>query len=430
MRHVRTAEAVYNPRAFKAREISMQTLTVLHSHKQIASLILLTLSVALAIPAHAQTFSVLWQFNGEDGNGPGTPVLDRGGNVYGSTVGGGPLGSPYGNVYKLAHAGSGYVLDNLYTFTPHNNNGYYPVGGLTFGPDGALYGTTEGGGSTGYGVVFRMTPQATICRAVTCYWDITAIYTFQGGTDVNGPYGNVTFDSAGNMYGTGGGGQYNQGAIFKLTHSGGSWTESVIYSFQGSAGSEPNPQLVLDAVGNIYGTTSAGGAHSWGAVYELSPSGSGWTEQVLYSFTNGSDGRSPSGGVVFDSAGNLFGSAANNGQNFGGTVFELSPGSGGWAFNLLYSLSGRMGPEASLTLDSAGNIYGTTFQDGVNELGSVFELSPSNGGWIYTDLHDFAGGSDGAHPTSSVALDANGNIFGTSNFAEGFNAGTIFEITR
>jgi uncharacterized repeat protein (TIGR03803 family) len=161
----------------------------------------------------------------------------------------------------------------------------------------------------------------------------------------------------------------------------------------------------------------------------LSPSGSGWTQQVLYSFLNQSDGRSPYGGVVFDHAGNLYGSAANNGQNFGGTIFQLSPGNGGWTFNLLYSLSGRMGPEASLTVDAAGNLYGTTYADGMHNDGSVFELSPSNGGWVYTGLHDFTGGNDGQGPASSVVLDANGNIFGTAYGGISFG-GVVFEIAR
>ena len=258
------------------------------------------------------------------------------------------------------------------------------------------------------------------------------IYGFLGGTDGSGPNGKVVFDAEGNLYGTTYyGGQYGLGTVYEATRSGGTWTETVLYSFDGTHGASPSASVVLDRVGNLYGTTSTGGAHNWGAVFELTPSGSGWTEQVLYSFTNGNDGRSPAGGLVFDSAGNLYGSTQHNGQGFGGTVFELSPSGGGWAFTLLYSLSGRAGPGDHLTLDAAGNLYGTTYQDGIDEQGSVFELSPSGSGWAYTDLHDFTGGNDGAAlPIGAVALDSSGNIFGTTSQGGRSFSGVIFEITR
>ena len=393
-----------------------------------SSLVILT--IALTVAGHSQTLTVLQTFGGTNGNDPGSPILDRAGNIYGTTVQGGPgeFGG-YGNVYKLARAGSGYVLDNLYNFTAHND-GAYPEGALTFGPDGVLYGTTSGGGSGGYGTIFKVTPPPTFCRSVTCPWSVSILYSFGEFNDGSGPYGNVVFDAAGNMYGTTYyGGQFNFGTVWKATRSGESWTESVIYNFDGPHGSFPTASVIVDGAGNLYGTTNAGGANGWGTVYELSPSGEGWTQQMLYSFQNHQDGRSPYGGVILDSAGNLYGSAQNNGQNLGGTIFELSPSGGSWTFNLLYSLSGRGGPAASLTFDSAGNLYGTTYADGVNNLGSVFELSPSNGGWVYTDLWDFAGGNDGKWPAASVALDANGNIFGTtSQGAIGY--GNVFEITR
>lgn len=379
------------------------------------------LTLVAAQPAQAQTFTVLHSFNGVDGNlVEAGPILDRAGNLYGTTQRGGQ--HDYGSVYKLSHAGSGWLFDPLYSFTLHEDGGYPDQGGLTIGPDGTLYGAA--------GNIFNLGPPARTCRSVMCAWHFTTLYTFRGGTDGENTNCKVVFDSEGNLYGTTYyGGQYGLGTVYEATRSGGTWTETVLYSFDGAHGAIPAGSVILDSAGNLYGTTSAGGPHNWGTVFELTHSGSGWTEQVLYNFTNGNDGRSPYGGVIFDSAGNLYGSAQYNGQNFGGTVFKLSPSGGGaWTFTLLYSLSGRGGPGNHLTRDSGGTLYGTTYQDGIYEQGSVFELSPSGGGWVYTDLHDFTGGDDGALPMGAVAIDATGNIFGTTSEG-GRGAGVIFEIT-
>ena len=163
---------------------------------------MLALCVALASPAYAQTLTVLQSFSGTNGNLPGPPVLDAAGNIYGNTQQGGPgeFGG-YGNVYKLAHAGSGWVLENLYNFTAHND-GAFPLGGPTLGPDGALYGTASGEGAGGRGTVFKLQPPATFCKSVTCPWNLTVLYSFSGSTDASDPYGDVVFDAAGNIYGT------------------------------------------------------------------------------------------------------------------------------------------------------------------------------------------------------------------------------------
>ena len=390
--------------------------------------LLLVLTMLTMQLAYAQTFTVLHRFNGIDGNLANAPILDRAGNLYGTTVEGGPgeFGG-FGNVYKLSHTGSGWVFNTLYDFTAHGDGAYPDNGGVTIGPDGTLYGTASFEGVGGNGTLFNLRPPVTFCRSIFCD-AITLLHAFGGGNDGNGPNGNLVFDAAGNIYGTtSGGGDYGYGTVFQATRSGGSWTETVLYSFSPANGINPTAGVILDSAGNLYGTTSAGGTHNWGTVFELTRSGSGWREQLLYTFTNGTDGRSPAGGLVFDSAGNLYGSAQHNGQNFGGTVFKLSPSSGGWTFTLLYSLSGLAGPADHLTLDSAGNLYGTTYQDGIYEQGSVFELSPSGGGWVYTDLHDFTSGDDGALPVGAVAVDTNGNIFGTTS--QGVY-GVIFEITR
>src|SRR5581483_3699775 len=146
--------------------------------------------------------------------------------------------------------------------------------------------------------------------------------------------------------------------------------------------------------GNLYGTATAGGTYGKGVVFELSPSGGGWTEHVLYTFQGGNDGGQPVAGLIFDNAGNLYGATASWGSGGGGTVFKLSPTGGAWTYSVLTSLTGGDGPVASLTLDRSGNLYGTTFMDDPAGYGSVFRLAPSGSGWTYTDLHDFTGGSD------------------------------------
>src|SRR5271166_2917290 len=167
-------------------------------------------------------------------------------------------------------------------------------------------------------------------------------------------------------------------------------------------------------------------------------SGGVCTENVLYRFQDGSDGAVPFGGVIFDNSGNLYGSTLVHGLGGGGTVFELSPANGNWTFSLLYSFIGSgFGPAASLTMDAAGNLYGTTDKNGAFGAGTVFKLTPSGGSWKYTSLHDFTGGSDGGNPFSNVTFDANGNLYGrtsaggdTSGDCQGLvGCGVVWEIT-
>jgi uncharacterized repeat protein (TIGR03803 family) len=211
----------------------------------------------------------------------------------------------------------------------------------------------------------------------------------------------------------------------------------ILYSFQGSKysdGSYPNGSLIFDQLGNLYGTTEDGGAYKGGTVFELSPgTGGGWTERVLYSFGNGSDGADPMASLTFDSAGNLYGTTYKGGSYGYGTVFELSPASGGlWTESVLHSFgSGTDGrnPEAKLTIDSAGNLYGTTVYGGTYtcgvgptaNCGVVFELSPTEGGWTEAVLHNFGKGCtlrlsecDGANPTAGVTFNSEGYLFGTT----------------
>ena len=407
----------------------------------------LALAIAFLIPlaatqaAQAENFNVIYTFSGEkDGANPYAGVtLDRAGNLYGTTYAGGAAG--LGTVFKLKRSGSGWIVNPLYSFTG-NNDGAQPRARVIIGPDGALYGTTLNGGGAGCagfgcGTVFSLRPPAFACKAAMCPWTETVLYRFTGGTDGGLPLGDLVFDRAGNIYGTTeeGGvphscGNLGCGVVYELMRSGSSWTESTLYQFTGGTdGETPNGGVVFDHSGNLFGTTVSGGAYNFGTVFELTPSGSGWTQNVLYNFQNLLDGKQPDTGVTFDASGNMFGTTVFGGAGNGGTVFELTPLAGEWIFSVVYGLTGNAGPFGNLSLDAAGNLYGTTYQDGEYDLGSSFKLSPSLGGWTYTSLHDFTGGSDGQYSLSNLVFDSSGNMYGTAAYGGEHGYGVVLEIT-
>ena len=387
--------------------------------------------LSLAPLARPQSFAVLHAFTGAgDGALPLSGfTMDRGGNLYGTASNGG-IYSPAGTVFKLTHSGAGWVLNPLYEFGQQSGDGANPLSGVVFGPDGSLYGTTNAGGS-GFGTVYKLQPPFTACKTALCYWSETVLYRFGAAPDGNLPTGNLIFDQAGTIYGTTeAGGAFGYGTVFKLTRSGNNWTEQVLYSFMsGQDGNDPSDGVVRDVAGNLYGTTPYGGIDhcqgSCGVVFELSPSGSGWMEQVLYRFQGVPDGQRPYAGLIIDSAGNLYGASYEGGSNSGGTVFELSPaGGGGWNYSILYNLTGsENGPFAKLTRDAAGNLYDSTIFPS-----TFFRLSPAGGGWNYTDLHDFSG-NDGMYPRGSLVLDSQGNIYGTASMGGTDDQGTAWQFT-
>jgi hypothetical protein len=407
-----------------------------------------------AITAQAQTLSVLHSFSGQgDGAVPTASLtVDRAGNFYGTTsIGGAAYGTAgYGTVFKLSRAGTGWILNTIYTFRG-GDDGANPYAGVVFGPDGALYGTTSNFGdpedyrgtnhydnSGEYGTVFRLTPPATVCGSFSCPWIKTVLYRFTGaGGDGAYPgYGNLAFDAAGNIYGTtmSGGGDggncdpYNNcGVVFRLTRSGGSWTESVLYSFSqtGNGGLIPFSGVVLDSVGNVYGTTAFGGpgGSGGGAAYQLTQSGSSWTLTVLHDFGGLNDGGNPFGGMIIDQQGNLYGTTSDGpAYNGNGTVFELQPSGDSWTYSTLTVLpasgDGGAGPADAPVMDAAGNLYATS------TAGFVFKLTPSGGSWIYTDLHNLNG-----EPIGGVVVDANGNLYGTTEDTSGSAWGEVWELT-
>jgi len=412
-----------------------------------AILVLLALAL-LTLPAQAQTFTVLHEFTGgEDGEIPLSGLtLDRGGNVYGTTTYGanqGCLGG-CGTVFRISRAG---VFTTLYRF--HGIDGDGPEANVTIASDGTLYGTTEFGGAQGTGNVYRLQPPTRAVANATGTWNETVIHTFGAYNDGEGVlpwWGSLIFDRAGNIYGTASAGGTGPcasggcGTVFELSPSNGAWTYNVLYRFTcGADGATPFSGVVMDADGRLYGTTDGNGSCQGGTAYQLTPNGSGWTESTMHQFQNLDDGGEPVGGLVLDAAANVYGATGNGGSGGGaGVVYELIPRGVGWTFTSLYRLPGGegAGPESALTMDAAGNLYGTTVYGGANRDGSVFKLTYNNGSWTYTDLHDFTGGADGSNPIGAVALDAGGNLYGTSEYGGtggscefGFGCGVAWKIT-
>ena len=411
--------------------------------RYIAARLVITL-VLIAFPvwtASAQTLTVLHTFSGgTDGGSPESALtMDSGGHLYGTALKG---ADGYGTVYKMTDEHGSWLFTNIYNFQGDsgNNDGAGPIAKVVIGPNGSLYGTTVAGGGDpngncadygyfGCGTVYNLQPPQSVCKSVSCPWHETQLLQMVNGPGGIYPFGAVAFDHAGDIYGTTNLGS-GLGTVYELTHSSGGWAASTLVSFTGSNGGEPYDTLVLDSSGNLYGTAVGGGANGYGVVFELSPTESGWTETILHSFTN-TDGNKPYGGLIFDSAGNLYGATSSGGSGNGGTVFELSPSGGSWQFNVLYNLAGtyEFGPQDSLTMDSAANLYGTTLGGGANSLGTVFKLTHSGNDWVYSDLYDFSAGADGCEPNGGVVLDSQGNIYGaTTSCADGY--GTVWKLTQ
>ena len=406
--------------------------------------VLLIALVALAISGPvsvAQSYTILHTFTGGvDGGEPYSGLsIDRAGNLYGTAAYG---GHGFGVAYELAHRNSGWIFHPLYNFAG-GTDGEGPLARVVFGANGALYGTTYAGGNVacgegyGCGTIFSLRPLATFCRAASCPWTHAVLYRFNGAADGANPlFGDVTFDASGNLYGTtanggnSGCGGAGCGTVYQLSHNGGGWSESVLYSFSGENGdgANPNAGVVFDAAGNLYGTTKAGGnPASNGTIFRLARSGSSWIETVLYAFGGQGDGYWPLSGLIFDQLGNLYGATTSGGAAGGGTLFALNSAG---TETTLYSFAGPVsgGPYGNLTMDAAGNLYGVTYDDGAFGNGAVFKLTPSPNGWIYTDLHDFTG-FDGRCPYGNVVIDAQGNLYGTTEGGGQYDYGVVWEVT-
>ncbi len=419
-------------------------------------LLVLLFVTFLAPPAQAQTFKVLYSFTGgEDGGWPQAgPTMDAAGNIYGTTFSGGDFGGDCtrygfagcGTVFMLSKQGVNWTFSSLYAFhggVAVTGDGSGPSAPVTIGPDGTLYSSTEEGGKLNQGTVFSLRPPAFPSPGVFYSWKEDVLYVFDGIAGGYSPrFGPIALDPSGAMYVTTYlGGAYNIGAVVELTPAGSGWKESVIHSFSGRDGCYADTGVILDASGNLYGTTNSGGAYGNGVVFQLVRSETGWIENVLYEFRGTDDGRNPAGTLTFDESGSLYGTTSTmGGPGNGGTVFKLTRSNGDWTFTVLhdfvYGSEGQY-PSGGVVFDQKGNLYGMTGAGGAYWAGTVYKLTPSDGGWTYTSLHEFTGGSDGAIPSGKPILDESGNLYGMTEVGgivkpcpwAGGGCGVVFEIT-
>jgi uncharacterized repeat protein (TIGR03803 family) len=329
----------------------------------------------------AWTFSTIYSFTGgTDGYHPLSGLtLDANGNLYGTTYWGGTVNSACtpgcGTVFQLIKTGGGWKFRRIHSFS--GADGAQPVGNLNQDKTGNIYGTTSTEGGGGGGTVFRLSP------VDGGHWMFATLYAgFHGGNQGSNPHGGVIVDPKGNLYGTTNQSIPGFGTVYELSAtSGDSWKFRVLHTFQGTSagdGASPAGDLVRDKAGNFYGTTMSGGTGS-GTVYKLTPSGSKWSEALLQTFS-GIDGALPEDGLALDAAGNLYGTTAAGGTfciNCG-TVFKLTLQGSAWNFSSLYNFSAAddgAQPVGGVIVDSMGNLYGTTSTLGYWGFGTVFEIS-------------------------------------------------------
>jgi uncharacterized repeat protein (TIGR03803 family) len=402
---------------------------VIPSDKCLRFALVIVLAVAaIAKPSRAQTFTVLHTFDGGDGASDiGSLTRDVDGNLYGMTAYGGtnkclPVTAYCGTAFKLNATGK-----QLWLYSFSNKGGRTPFAGLLRMTTGALYGTTFQGGDTtcyslGCGTVFKLDNGKE-----------TVLHKFTGGADGYFPSSTLVSDAARNLYGTThlGGDAGGLGTVFKIDSAG---KETILHSFAGPPegggdGAYPDPGVIRDEAGNLYGVTGSGGAFGDGTVYEIDAAGQ---EKLLYSFSGGTDGNFPYSVLTVDSTGNLYGTTqagGNLGQCAEGTgcgvIFKLSPQPGeAWIESTLYAFcsqknctDGQRPMSGPLAMDGNGNLYGTTYFGGAYNncngaaCGVVYKLDAAGN---ETVLHSFTGGSDGADPWAGVILDKSGDLYGTA----------------
>lgn len=363
------------------------------------------------------SFSVPFTFDSKDGSNPQAALTrDNAGNLYGITVDGGSGAA--GTLFRLSPSGKQIVLHNFAV----GSDGSGPLAGVTLDGKGNIYGTTGAGGTgcnAGCGVVYKIDSAG----------HYSVLYTFTGGSDGASPEANLILDAAGNIYGTtssggvtqGGGGH---GTAFELEANG---VFDLLYTFQGTPdASNPTGNLIRDSAGNIYGTTTAGGFYDNGTVFKIDASGH---ETVLHSFDQSTtDGSSPFGGLSGDPATLLYGTTTGGGTNNDGTIFQIDASGNE---SILHSFTGPDGsfPEAAL-LSVQGYLLGTTSGGGKDSCGTVFAFTPAQGIEV---LHQFTCGSDGGYPSAPLLLDGAGTMYGSTYGkypCTGSLCGTIFKLSR
>lgn len=391
-------------------------------------------------------FASLYQFAGSADGGSTYVrlVADSTGAMYGTTPNGGILG--LGNVFQIApptSPGAPWVYSSLYSFG-NGADGALPESSLTIDATGNLYGTTYQGGTANLGTVFKLSPPPTAGGA----WTETVLHSFQGGSDGRNPYGGVTFDKSGNLFGTTQqGGLYlcterriSCGTIYQLTPSGSVWNETVLYQFQGrSDGAFPDTALAVDSAGALYGTTTYSGGLNpryGGVVFQLAQTGGVWIFTTLHDFL-GTGQPSFEGDLLLDAKGALYGTSWSGGPSDMGFVYRLRPGAGGvWTLSILWNFSGADGslPQGGVIRGSGGVLYGTTYSGGnltkCNFIGCgvVFQLTSAGGIWTQSVLHQFTGGNDGAAPQGALLRDRRGILYGTTSAGGKTGGGTVFKM--
>ncbi|HEY6578973.1 MAG TPA: choice-of-anchor tandem repeat GloVer-containing protein [Rhizomicrobium sp.] len=398
----------------------------------LATLAALVAGYTFPAVADDQSFEVVHSFVGgkKDGAWPFSYLIrDQSGNIYGTTESGGGIqpicsGSGCGTIFEIAPDGD----ETIYSFSP-KKAGAYPLDGLLEDSAGNLYGTAQSGGRHGCGSVFKLAPDGaeTTLHSFAC----------NNGTDKKGtfPQYNLITDGKGDLFSTtefGGDLQACNGAgcgaVFELKPDG---AEKVLYSFTGgNDGSSPSSGL-LRIAGNLYGATAQGGGGSCnggcGVVYKLAgEKRHSWAEGVLYVFTGGNDGSGPTGDLMADRAGNLYGTTAAGGAYSEGTVFKIAPDG---AETVLYAFSGGEDgaePLGGVIADKQGNLYGTTVGGGASDSGTVFRLAPDG---AETTLHSFAG-SDGASPGRGALLEVGHYLYGTTIEGGSANYGVVFRVRK
>jgi hypothetical protein len=432
----------------------------------------LTILVLVSTASAEWKEKVLYSFQGgSDGQTPaGAVVFDGQGNLYGATTDGGSTNcapvANCGTVYQLAppaKKGGAWTETILHVFQGKAvNDGELPAGGVVADTSGNIYGTTAYGGSGGCvlegvkggcGTVYQLSPP----RTKSGGWTYTILYSFQGGNDGYLPNGDLVFDGAGNLYGATefGGGQGTTcdpiyqycGTIFKLSppkKQGGAWTEKVLHSFaSGTDGANPNGGLVFDQKGAIYGTTVSGGSADCqgpgcGTAYKLTPpkeKGRAWAETILHVFTDGDDGAGPSGGLLLDGKGRLYGTAGGGGSAKDGLAYRLSPKDGGWIETVLHAFTdNRHGrnPTGPLSVDSSGTLYGTALW-GADFRGIVFRLTrpkTQGGTWGFSMSYTFKGIPDAGGPEARLIFNKAGDIYSTTVGGGTASCGAVFQLRR
>jgi uncharacterized repeat protein (TIGR03803 family) len=447
--------------------------------------------------------SVLYSFKGgADGSVPiASLIADASGALYGTTRDGGYGTYGFGTVFKLSPKGSGYVETVIYSFPYTSAGGLHPYAALLADKFGNLFGTTNSGGSVGLGTVFELTPKpdgsyaeaviysfpgdarkgnadgespqsALIADGTGALFGTTfaggsfrhgavfklypyaggyleaVLYSFRGGDDGADPRASLVGDGAGGLYGTtgSGGGRLGYGTVFKLTPGSNGYSENVLYRFTGGAdGSYPFAALMIDGSGSLLGTTFGGNPNNWGSVFKLKPQGTEYSESTLHSFHRQADGAYPSGPLIEDSTGALYGTTYKGGTTDQGTVFKLVRKGSGYGEAVLYRFQHTPGaayPPAGVIADNAGALYGTSYYGGTANLGTVFKLIPTKNGYVETVLHSFQGviftangrpivlPDDGSHPYARLISDGAGALFGTTMYGGSrADVGTVFKLT-